>query len=140
MDKDIKILLGKILGEIYRIEKRTDTACPAINAHIYGLLNGFEYEIEEELNTIGFISKEQVDVVTDLLDGIWNDAIKLENLKGFYDIENELSQKGVSRAAAMKIFRYLNAENRYEDLIIKIQHSTMSPSELKHLDLDEFDK
>ncbi len=78
MEKETKILLGKILGEVYRIEKRfPNMACPASQGQIYGLLNGFEDAIEQELEMTGSVPKEHVEIVANVLDEIYLDEEKL---------------------------------------------------------------
>ncbi len=140
MEKETKILLGKILGEIYKIEKRLpDMTCPATQGQIYGLLNGFENAIEDELEMTGFVSKEHVEIVGNVLDEIWLDKEKLNSFKGFYDIERRLSSMGVDRGQANKILRYFNADNRFVEIIAKMDTSD-SPSESRRFNLSEFDK
>lgn len=140
MEKETKILLGKILGEIYRIEKRLpEMACPATQGQIYGLLNGFENSIDDELEMTGFVPKEHVEIVGQVLDEIWLDKEKLNSFKGFYDIERKLSSMGVDRGQANKILRYFSADDRFVEIIEKMDTSD-SPSESRRFNLSEFDK
>ncbi len=133
-------MLGKILGEIYRIEKRLpDMACPATQGQIYGLLNGFEDAIEHELEMTGHVPKEHVEIVANVLDEIWLDKEKLNAFKGFYDIERKLSSMGVDRGQANKIFRYFYADDRFTEVIEKM-NTPDSPSESRQFNLSEFDK
>ncbi len=134
-----KILLGKMLGEIYRIQKHTeDMTGGASDSHIYELLNGFEDAIEEELNCIGFVSHEKVKHTMDVLNEYCNDKQKLEEFKGFYDIENKLEKGGVSRIDAIIILKSLKANDQYNTLIDKM-NSPDSPTECKDFNLSEYE-
>ena len=107
MERDTKILLGKVLGEIYRIQKRIQSLpCPVDDGQVYGLVNGFETAIDHELESVGFITGKQVDAVADVLDPIFLDPEKLEEFGGFYDIESELKSRGVDRGTAAIILTY----------------------------------
>jgi hypothetical protein len=71
MDKNT-LLLGKILGEIYRLH---DKIYPqddpnAITQLTYGLLNGFESDIRLELEAIGFISEKKENVILTILEKV----------------------------------------------------------------------
>ena len=50
-----KILFGKILGEIYRLQDKNGVVNGVASGRIYGLLNGFEEAINEELSSIGCV-------------------------------------------------------------------------------------
>lgn len=139
MDMQTKLFFGKILGEIYRIQKKFEMPCPASQGQIFGLLNGFENCIEEEFEMIGSISKKQVNIVAEVLDEIYLDKTKLENFKGFYDIENKLSSKGIDRGEANQILSYFYADHRFTEIIEKMDTSN-SPTEMRRFTLSEFDK
>lgn len=139
MDKETKLLFGKILGEIYRIQRVSDEiACPAIPGQIFALLNGFEDAVDKEIEMMGSITKEQVRAVMDVLDPIWMDREKLANFKGFYDIENELQRRGVDRVDAISILTYLKANHQFEEIIDKM-NSSGSPTECRRFELSEWD-
>jgi hypothetical protein len=124
-----KFLFGKILGEIYRIQRRMD-ACPVKESTVYGLLNGFESVIDDEISSIGFVSKEDVSAVADVLDEYFLDEKKLEKLKGYYDIEPALERRGISRSKAMIILTYFKLNGQYTNVIEKF-NSQHSPVECK---------
>ena len=139
MEQDTKLLFGKILGEIYRIQKATDgIACPASPGQVYALLNGFEDAVDQEIEMMGSITKDQVRAVMDVLDPIWMDQEKLANFKGFYDIENELQSRGVDRWDAIGVLTYLKANHQFEEIIAKMDTSG-SPSECRRFELSEWD-
>lgn len=140
MEKENKILLGKILGEIYRLQKNTSKmAVSASSGQIYGLLNGFEDAIENELEMIGFVSQKDVIAVGELLDEIYLDKTKMANFKGFYDLETKFSELGIDRGKANKIIRYYYADDRFEELI-NMMDSSGSPSESRKFKLRDYDK
>nr|WP_319401862.1 hypothetical protein [uncultured Carboxylicivirga sp.] len=140
MDNESKLFFGKILGEIYRIQNNSeDMACPAEPSQIFGLLNGFENVIDEEIERIGAVSREELYAVMDVLDEYWRDLEKRQEFKGFYDIEHKLQQRGIGRGKAIPILTYLKANHQFVELIDKM-NSQHSPIECKNFDLDEFEK
>lgn len=140
MDKDTKRLFGRLLGEVFRIQRAMpDMACAASDAQIYGLLNGFEDSIDEILESTGDISSEKVKAVMDVIEPIWADQEKLKNFRGFYDIEEELRQHGVDRSDAIAILRYLKANHQFTDVIEKMD-SSHSPTECRRFELTEWDR
>lgn len=140
MDKDTKQLFGRLLGEVFRIQRAMpDIACAASDAQIYGLLNGFEDSLVEILERTGYISSEKVKAVMDVLEPIWTDEEKLKNFRGFYDIERELDQRGVDRSDAIAILRYLKANHQFTDVIEKMD-SSYSPTECRRFELTEWNR
>ena len=137
MEKESRVLFGKILGEIYRFQRASDVVvCPASQGRIYALLNGFEGAVERELEVVGTISDTQVKAVTDILLVVWQDKNRLNHFKGYYDLEADLQRRNISREQAIKIFTYLKANHQFVDLIERM-NSLHSPSECKNFDLDE---
>lgn len=134
-----KLLFGKLIGELYRIEKKVGMPCPATEVQIYGLVNGFENVIEEELESLGYISNEKLTAVIDVLTPYWKDAQKLTSFKGFYDIEHQLSQRGIDRGEAKRILKYLYANSQFTEVIEKMDSSD-SPCECRTFELRDWDK
>lgn len=134
-----KLLFGKLLGELYRIEKKVGMPCPATEAQIYGLVNGFENVIEEELESLGYISNEKLTTVINVLTPYWEDPQKLASFKGFYDIEHQLSQRGIDRGEAKRILKYLYANGQFIEVIEKMDSSD-SPCECRTFNLRDWDK
>lgn len=140
MDKDTKRLFGRLLGEVFRIQKAIpQLSCAASDAQIYGLLSGFEGAVDEILERTGDISAEKVKAVMDVLEPIWSDEERLKKFKGFYDIERELQQHGVDRSDAIAILTYLKANHQFTDVIEKMD-SSYSPSECRRFELTEWDR
>lgn len=136
MDKNT-LLLGKLLGEVYRLQH--EAGIPTAGEHsIFGLRNGFESEINAQLERIGFISDAQLNAVEDVLNEYHQSSEKLAGLSGFYDIENELSDLGVGRGEAIRILTYLKADHRFTGVIAKFDSSN-SPTECRTFDLDDED-
>lgn len=134
-----KLCFGKILGELYRIESNMGMACPASEATIYGLLNGIESVIDEEINSVGSIPNEKFTAVADVLTPYWNDRQKLAEFKGYYDIEPQLKSKGVNRGEAITVLKYFKANGQFIELIDKMDSSD-SPCECRTFELSDWDK
>lgn len=137
-EKQNRILLGKILGEVYRIQKHGNVPFGPSEANLFGLLNGFEHVIDEELEGIGFVSRDSLMAVINVLSPIDNDPEKLKAFKGFYDIEHELQKHGVDRSTAIRILTYLNANHQFQGLIAKMDTSG-SPSECRTFEISKWD-
>ena len=133
------LLLGKILAEVYRLQVNTNVPCSAGPERIYGLLNGIEMEVAEEIENIGFISDDQVKAASRILDKIFVDDAKLAEFTGFYDIESELEEAGIDRIAAMKIFTYFAAAGRFTSILNKM-NSNNSPIECKTFEMNKWDQ
>ncbi len=138
MDKDTKRLLGKLLGEVFRIQRASKIPCSASDEQIYGLLNGFEESVDDVLIELGDISSAKVESVTNVLE-IWSDPQKLNSFSGFYDIEKELMRLDVSRSDAIRILKYLKASDRFTDVIDKM-NSSNSPGECKRFEVSEWER
>lgn len=138
MDDTTK-LLGKILGEIYRLQQKNDNiTIQQPDSKIYALLNGFERTIKEELEVIGYVSDDHIEAVVSVINPIWMDEEKLENFTGYYDIEPDLKSRGIDRVLASKIFKYFKANGQFIELIDKM-NSNNSPVECKNFELTDWD-
>ncbi|PIC67276.1 hypothetical protein CSV71_05835 [Sporosarcina sp. P21c] len=134
-----KLVAAKLLGEIYRIQKRLpDNACFVGNDVIYGLLNGVERVVNSELEDLGFISQGKEDAAIEVLNEYFTDNKMLSELKGYYDIEDKLEECGIDRSDAIRIFTLLKAEGRFERVIEKMD-SSHSPSECRTFDISHWD-
>ena len=140
-DKKNKILFGKILGEIYRLQKSFsfgNASYSVSNARLYGLLNGIEREINSEIQEIGFISEEEVSAVESILTEYLEDANKLKTLKGYQDLEKPFKQKKIKKSVAITILKYLYTQSRFSPIIEQLDN-TNSPIEFQNFELDEYD-
>jgi hypothetical protein len=134
---DSKFLLGKLLGEIYRVERKLEMDTDVSDETIHGLLNGIESYIDAE--TPSPIGKDKVEKLTQVLNEYFTDAQKLNGLKGYYDIEKRLEELGyqVDRMDAYEIIRNLKAQGKFERVIQKFD-SLDSPEELRTFKMDNF--
>lgn len=140
MEKDTKLLLGKLLGEVFRIQRSLPgMACASSDAEIYALLNGFDGATDQILESMGGITEEKVKAVMDTLDPIWTDEKRLKEFKGFYDIEPDLQRLGVDRSDAISILTYLKANHQFTTIIDKMDSSN-SPGECRRFEISEWDR
>jgi len=129
-----KLYLGKILGEIYRIQRSLNI--PSVDdATIYALLHGFESVADEELENLIVVTKEQQQCVTNVLLPYFEDPAKLANFKGYYDIEKKLEAGGVDRPTAIAILIFFKAKGQFTNVIAKMDSSD-SPCECRTLELE----
>ncbi len=129
MDVELKAVLGKMLGEIFRIQKHLDMPRPADHV-IYGLKVGMEHVLDEQLS---FISQSQYNSVCEILNRYIDNP---EALSGFYVIEDELKNRGVSRDVAIVILTYLKLCGSYIDVIERLD-SDNSPMQCRTFDVLE---
>lgn len=137
MDTKTKNILGFFLGEIYEI-KCLLKGTPVDKAKLYGLKNGFESVINDYIEEDWGISKEDENTVAKILDPYFCDDAKLNELKGFYDIESELEEKGISRLKARAIMKYFYSKGRFLKVLKKMD-SSFSPQECRTFEITEFD-
>ncbi|WP_155922176.1 hypothetical protein [Bacillus sp. EB01] len=119
MDKELKLALGKILGEIYRIQKAQEIDSVS-DSRLFGLLNGFEEAIDSELGNLQFISDEDVKKVTDELAPYWNGERDIEEIPSFMTFRMDLERKGISHSKVVDILKYLKADGRFQTEIERL--------------------
>ena len=129
----IRPLIGKVLGEIYRLQDASGSGSGRDRSHIFGLLKGIEQALDEEIELTGSITNEQLDSMV----GILTKAQENPEFRGYYDIESHLKQVNISREAAKTILTYLYNGGRFTDVIEKMD-SCHSPIECKRFELDEW--
>ena len=143
MDQELKRALGFLLGQIYRIEKRINhndsDICPVPESTIYGLLNGIEPIIDENLPTNMAVSDDDISAVADVLQPYFDDPEKLSEFTGYYQIEPELERRGVSRSKAMLILTYFQSDSSFTNVIEKMD-SPGSPSECRTFRIHDYEK
>ncbi len=133
MDDKIKKLLSITLGEVLRVQRKLDI-CNYSDAKIYGLLRGIEPVIDEIIDTNCYVTKEQFEAVSKILNRYYSDKEMLAELTGYYDIENELSSHGIGRGEALVIFTYFYKNRQFVDVIEKF-NSDNSPSECREFNI-----
>jgi hypothetical protein len=82
MDRDTKLLLGRLLGELYSTRRVLTGGSRVGDATIYGLLNGFETTIDEQMALTGHVSAEQVRHVEEVLNPYFHDPDTLSDADG----------------------------------------------------------
>ena len=137
MDQELKALLGRILGEIFRMQKLNKLPMShESDAKIYGLIHGIESVIDESSSYL--VTRRQEELLTGLLDSYTE---RPEEFKGYYTIElpNDLRRRSdtpIDRATAITLLTYLKGRGHYEDLIKRLDSSD-SPGELRKIpDID----
>ncbi|WP_046179797.1 hypothetical protein [Domibacillus tundrae] len=111
MDKDLTLTLGKVLGELYEIQKQQGIS-KVDNGHIYGLLNGFEEALMKEFGNLNFINKEEVDVVFRYFSPYIEAGTETDELPPFDNMRAQMEKHGMDQDQFITILRYLNASDR----------------------------
>lgn len=119
MDNELKLVLGKMLGETYRIQKEQGIV-QVDDGRIFGLLNGFEEAIESEFDELEFISKQQIDIVADYFDPYWKEEKSIDEMPSFLQVRMDLEKKDITHARLINIFKYLKATDRFNTEIDKL--------------------
>lgn len=139
MNTQEKIAWGVQMGEFYRLQKRVAPESLSVSDNtIYGLLNGIMPVIEEQLDTESVITQEEMSAMSDILNQYHVSSERLEELRGYYDIEHQVSEAGISRWKAIKILTYLYNSDRFVAVINKFDSSN-SPGECRRFELRDYD-
>lgn len=138
MEKDLKIVFGRLLGEIYKTQNMISKTESISNSTIYGLINGLEVVIDEELDKSSLITNEFHETLANTLDDINSDAAKKNSFKGYYDIEDILQWRHEERGKSNVVLKYMKANGQFLDLINKMD-SDNSPIEMKNFDIRDYD-
>ncbi|WP_394175593.1 hypothetical protein [Guptibacillus hwajinpoensis] len=112
MELENKLFKAKILGEIYRVQKEQGIY-NGTEGRIYGLINGFEEDINSEIESLNFISDNEVNLVCDQFDPYYKEERSLEEIPPYKDIEMALERKGLHRDKFYSIIKYLYLNDRY---------------------------
>lgn len=133
-----ELLLGKILGEIYRLQRKIGLDTEGQDV-AFGLRRGFESVLEETFRDIGGISTAQLNAVDSVLAEYFAEPAKLSKFTGFYQIESKLAELGVDRGTALTILTYQKATGHYDSVLDKMDCSG-SPTECRTFELSRFDE
>lgn len=140
MELDTKVAIGRILGEILRLQKHAQpNMCGETDATIYGLLRGFEDVIDEQFDFAGAVTHDELNTVVEILKPYWEDQGKFDAFQGYYDIEPQFKVAGIDRSKAISILTYLNANGQFTELIDKMD-SQQSPTECRKFELTQREK
>lgn len=112
MEQETKLAFGKILGEMYRIQKEQGIA-QVSDATIFGLLNGFEESIDGQFSDLGYISKAEVELVADYFAPYWKQEKSLDEMPNYKSVEMSLERKNIHPAKFAQILKYLYANERF---------------------------
>lgn len=118
-----------MLGEVYRIQKSIGLST-ASEGRIFGLLNGLEESIDEELNTLQEINKEKVDAVRDYLDPYYQKKLPLSELPNQTEVRLELEKARITEGEFTTILKYLKANNMYTLEIDKLGNYSLNEHDL----------
>jgi hypothetical protein len=143
-ERENKLLMGRVLGELFRIQRKLDMPCAAGDQDIYGLIAGIEPTIDDVVNAREAVDDALVREVAAALDYFFNDPERLKKFRGYYDLESQLQQRGFvdahgKRGWIVKILDWFAANGRYQELIDKMD-SSHSPIECKKFGPNEYEK
>lgn len=128
LEKMVRFLIGRQL----RLEKKLEQTDVSDSA-IYGALWGIDFDVLEILDR-DIISRDKVEAMIEVINPIFIDKEKLKNFKGYYDIEPQLKDRGIERHEAKVILTYFKADDRFLELIEKMD-SQHSPTECRNFDV-----
>ena len=131
MDKEAKLFMGFILGEICRLQNKQGMVTVS-DATIYGLLNGFEQVTDEFLEKVAGIPESKVTAAAKILQPYFDDNEK--ELSGYYQIQNELGAAGITREEAIRISTYFHARGDFVGVLEKMD-TTGSPIECRKFEM-----
>ncbi len=143
MDQPTKMFLARVLGEIYRMQRRVDPSMTgAADCMIYGLINGIETAIDNHFADHGepwaWCSAEQVSAMTAILEELDDDPVRKEAFKGYYDIEQRVQATGLSKGNVIAILTYLKLNGQFTELIKRLD-SDHSPSGCRKFEPGQWD-
>jgi hypothetical protein len=130
MEDSNKYFFGKILGEIFRLQKYA--GLPVDQRDIDGLCEGVEEVVDSFLTERKILTRQQSDHVATVLSQFEDSESKFAELKGFYQIKDELEKGGVDRWTTMRAFRYFKSCGAFTETMNKICRGD-SPQEFKGL-------
>ncbi len=138
MDDEVKVLFGRILGEILRMQRLNGSQTyREPDYKIYGLINGIESVIDEYINPL--VTNEQERILVETLNSYVD---RPDDFEGYYTIENELRDRGFgdgldARVAARDLFTKFKARGMFLNLIKKMDSDERTPDELRNIkDID----
>ncbi len=143
-NRENKLLMGRVLGELFRVQRKLGMPCAVGDEDIYGLIAGIEPAIDELLNVRESVDRALVNEVAAALDYFFNHPERLKGFQGYYDLEAQLQERGFvdphgKRGWIMKILDWFAADGRYHELIEKM-NSPRSPIECKTFGPNEYEK
>ncbi|WP_406595186.1 hypothetical protein [Bacillus velezensis] len=114
MDNELRLSLGKLFGEIYRIQKQQGM-CDKSDNRIFGLLNGFEEELKSEFEGLNFYSEDKVNAVCDKLNPYYTNEKDISEMPPFSQFRLELEhESGIKHTEVIDILKYLYSKSAYQ--------------------------
>ncbi|WP_445429268.1 hypothetical protein [Bacillus atrophaeus] len=114
MDNELKLTLGKLFGEIYKIQKQHGI-CDKSDTRIFGLLNGFEEEITSEFEGLNFYSEDKVNAVCDKLHPYYTKEKDINDMPSFSQFRLDLEhESGIKHTEVIDILKYLYSKSAYQ--------------------------
>jgi hypothetical protein len=126
-----KLLLGKVLGELYLFRRRMDAirAGDVEDSKIYGLINGIEHVIDAEIPTP--ITDSQYRAAQDVLKQFDNgQRTPLE----YHEVEPLFRHRGMDAGVAVTILKHIALEGRFSEVLRRMPRPFDVPSTLEDED------
>ena len=135
---EIKLLLGRLLGETYRLQNRLGVEHGLSDWQIYGVLRGFESEINDQIGAADLISDDAERSVIDVLSEYDSAG---HTIGGFYELEDRLRRDGheISGLQIKAVLKRCYVHGGFIDQIDSMD-SAQSPAECRSFDLRHDEK
>jgi len=105
-DSQLKLFLGRILGETYRTQEHLHLAVPVSKQSIYGLINGVEGAIDEVMAEDSLISVQQQVALKEVLTCHFGESGMFAAFSDYEEIREKVEKIGLSHAKAIILLTY----------------------------------
>lgn len=134
--RKIENMVEFLIRRVLRLEKKLKCS-DVCEGSLYGAINNID------IHALGLIdenkiSKDKIQTMREILTPIYNDAKRLKQFKGYYDIEHEIEKRGISRGEARVILKYFRGDGNFKELIDKMKGPD-SPTEMTSLEVTDND-
>ncbi len=114
MDNETKMFLGKVLGEVYKLQYNLNPDnCTVGPERIYGLINGIENAVQAELPT-DFINMQEIRQIEDILHPYLYEG---KPKPSFLGLKVEAEKEMIDEGKLITILTYLKANGQFSNLI-----------------------
>ncbi|SDY84008.1 hypothetical protein [Thermoactinomyces sp. DSM 45892] len=125
MDIQKKVAYGKLLGEIYRIQKALGIPNECSDHHVYGLQHGMEPSIRAIWEEYDFISVDEIVIVDELFDEIESGNHKdVTSEEVLLDI---LESRGLPESKGRKVLQYYKLGGFYKERFDALKDNPLVP-------------
>lgn len=115
MDKEIKLLLGKVLGEIYEIKNALPQFKDKIDDDkIYALKNGFEFIIDKEVFDYKVSTEECINLVDTISPIFYNKD--LDEVSKYKNIEEKIKGLNFDKEKLDLLFEYFYKKGAFKSI------------------------